>query len=85
MLRKSAIERAFELADSGRFAIPSAIRRAMISEGYTQSDVFTLEGRATWTQLRRRCLAAGKPVARSGSASAEDSSNPGRGAAASRT
>lgn len=85
MLRKSAIERAFELADSGRFAIPSAIRRAMISEGYTQSDVFTLEGRATWTQLRRRCLAAGKPGARSGSASAEDSSNPGRGAAASRT
>ncbi len=85
MLRKSAIERAFELADSGRFVIPSAIRKAMISEGYTQSDVFTLEGRATWTQLRRRCLAARERSARSGSACAEDSSNPGRGAAASRT
>lgn len=30
----------------------------MVAEGYTQSDVFTLEGRATWAQLRNRCLAA---------------------------
>lgn len=58
LLRTSAIERAFELADSGKFRIPSAVRTAMIAEGYTQSDVFTLEGRATWAQLRNRCLVA---------------------------
>lgn len=58
LLRTPAIERAFELADSGKFRIPSAVRTAMIAEGYTQSDVFTLEGRATWAQLRNRCLAA---------------------------
>lgn len=58
LLRTPAIVRAFELADSGEFRIPSAVRTAMVAEGYTQSDVFTLEGRATWAQLRNRCLAA---------------------------
>lgn len=56
--RTPTIERAFELADSGKFTIASAVREALIKEGYTQSDVFTLEGRATWAQLRDRCQAA---------------------------
>jgi len=49
------VQRAFELADSGRFRIPSEVRRALVREGYTQSDVFGLEGKATWSQLRDRC------------------------------
>lgn len=55
MLQKPVIQRAFELADSGRFRVPSEVRRALVSEGYTQSDVFGIEGRATWRQLRERC------------------------------
>lgn len=55
MLQTPVIQRAFELADSGRFRIPSEVRRALVSEGYTQSDVFGIEGRATWRQLRERC------------------------------
>lgn len=54
--RKPIIERAFELAASGKFRIPSQVRAALLKEGYTQSDVFTLEGRATAAQLRARCL-----------------------------
>jgi len=58
MLQTPVIQRAFELADSGRFRIPSEVRRALIGEGYTQSDVFGIEGRATWRQLRERCAQA---------------------------
>ncbi|MET4682681.1 hypothetical protein [Brevundimonas faecalis] len=54
--RKPIIERAFELAASGQFRIPSDVRKTLFKEGYTQSDVFTLEGRATWAQLRKLCL-----------------------------
>lgn len=60
MPRISVIERAFELAESGRFRIPSEVRRALLKEGYTQSDVFGLEGKATWQQLRERCGNAAK-------------------------
>ncbi len=56
--RKPIIERAFELADSGQFRIPSHVRKALLKEGYTQSDIFTLEGKATAAQLRARCLSA---------------------------
>ncbi|MET4685152.1 hypothetical protein [Brevundimonas faecalis] len=58
LLRKPIIERAFELASSGRFRIPSDVHKALLKEGYTQSDAFTLEGRATWAQLRERCATA---------------------------
>lgn len=53
--RKPILERAFELAASGQFRIPSQVRKALLKEGYTQSDVFTLEGKATAAQLRERC------------------------------
>lgn len=55
MTQTPVVQRAFELADSGRFRIPSEVRRALVREGYTQSDVFGLEGKATWRQLRDRC------------------------------
>jgi hypothetical protein len=58
MTQTSVIERALELADSGKFRIPSEVRRALLQEGYTQSDVFGIEGKATWAQLRRRCAGA---------------------------
>ncbi len=66
MRQTSVIERALELADSGNFRVPSEVRRALLREGYTQSDVFGLEGKATWSQLRDRC---GKAVGQ-GSATA---------------
>lgn len=58
MSQTPVVQRAFELADSGRCRIPSEVRRALLSEGYTQSDVFGLEGKATWAQLKRRCVSA---------------------------
>lgn len=61
--RKPILERAFELAASGQFRIPSHVRKALLKEGYTQSDVFTLEGKATAAQLRERCTGSfdGRP------------------------
>lgn len=56
LTRKPIIERAFELAASGRFRIPSQVRTALLKEGYTQSDVYTLEGKATAAQLKARCM-----------------------------
>nr|WP_312053448.1 hypothetical protein [Brevundimonas diminuta] len=63
MTQTSMIERALELADSGNFRVPSEVRRALLREGYTQSDVFGLEGKATWQQLRQRCGSAAKQKA----------------------
>lgn len=54
--RKPIINRAFELAASGEFKRPSHVRAALLKEGYTQSDTFALEGKATAAQLRARCL-----------------------------
>ncbi|MNI95087.1 hypothetical protein D3C73_1532970 [compost metagenome] len=54
---KPVTERAFELADSGRFRTPSQITRALIHEGYTRLDTSGLAGKATWRQLRSRCVA----------------------------
>lgn len=56
--RKPIIERAFELAESGKFRIPSQVRAALVKEGYTQSDTYTLEGKATAAQLKARCMGA---------------------------
>jgi len=53
--RTPVIERAFELARSGRFRIPSEVRKALISDRYTQAELFQLEGKATWRQLRTIC------------------------------
>jgi hypothetical protein len=53
--RTPVIERAFELARSGRFRIPSEVRKALISDRYTQAELFQLEGKATWGQLRTLC------------------------------
>lgn len=49
------IQRAFELAASGTFRNPSQVRHALVKEGYTQSDTFALEGKATRAQLLARC------------------------------
>lgn len=57
MSQTPVVQRAFGLG-SGRCRIPSEVRRALLSEGYTQSDVFGLEGKATWAQLRLRCVSA---------------------------
>lgn len=54
--KRPIIERAFELAASGKFKAPGQVRAALLKEGYTQSDVFTLEGKATAAQLRARCM-----------------------------
>ena len=53
---KPIMERAFELAASGKFRVPSEVCKALLEEGYTQSDVFTLGGKATTAQIRARCM-----------------------------
>jgi hypothetical protein len=53
--KKPVIERAFELAESGSFRIPSDVRKALVRERYTQSEIYGLEGKATWRQLREKC------------------------------
>lgn len=47
---KSTLERAFELAKSGRFASMSELRAAIKAEGYTAAQI---EGPALGRQLRR--------------------------------
>lgn len=54
MHKKPVIERAFELAESGSFRIPSDVRKALVRERYTQSEIYGLEGKATWRQLREK-------------------------------
>jgi hypothetical protein len=46
---KSALERAFELARSGRYPTVELIRRAISAEGYFQSQI---EGRELTRQLK---------------------------------
>lgn len=48
--------RALELAASGRFEHPREIHKVLLREGYTQSDIFLLQGRHTATQLSARCV-----------------------------
>jgi hypothetical protein len=45
----TAIERAFELARSGRFSNASEVKRAVAAEGYSASQI---EGPALMRQLR---------------------------------
>lgn len=54
-LRQSVLERAFELANSGRFRLPSEVRAVLAAEGYPTSEVFLLEKGATWSRLRTVC------------------------------
>lgn len=56
--RKPVIELAFEMAGSGEFRIPSQVRQALLKAGYTQSDTYILEGKATAAQLKARCMEA---------------------------
>ncbi len=72
MHRKPVIERALELAESGIFRIPSEVRKALIREGYTQSEIYGLEGKATWRQLRKKCAEHWCPPIDNPSLPAED-------------
>jgi hypothetical protein len=47
--RKTAIERAFELARTGKFANASEIKRAVSAEGYSAAQI---DGPALMRQLR---------------------------------
>ncbi len=52
---KTALERAFELARSGRYPTVDTIRRAISAEGYFQNQI---EGRELSRQLREIIAAA---------------------------
>ncbi len=54
MLETGIIERAFELARSGRFKKVDEIQRALKREGYGRAEGH-LSGRLIRTQLRRAC------------------------------
>lgn len=56
--RMTVLERAFELAKSGKFASVEEIRRALASEGFW---VDQLTGRTLRAQLRDIIRAAAKP------------------------
>mgnify|MGYP006983099412 CR=1 FL=1 len=58
---KTALERAFELARSGRYPTVELIRRAVSAEGYFQNQ---LEGRELSRQLRSIIAAATATTAR---------------------
>ncbi|MGO4410055.1 MULTISPECIES: hypothetical protein [unclassified Brevundimonas] len=60
--RRPVIEEAFELARSGRYRVPSEVRRALVEKRYTQAELFQLEGKATWAQLRTLCADARYPA-----------------------
>lgn len=55
---KTALERAFELARTGRYPTVELIRRAISAEGYFQSQI---EGRELSKQLRE-LIAASVPA-----------------------
>jgi len=55
---KTALERAFELARTGRYPTVELIRRAISAEGYFQSQI---EGRELSKQLRE-LIAASAPA-----------------------
>lgn len=57
---KSALERAFELARSGRYPTVELIRRAISAEGYLQSQI---EGRELTRQLKALITASTKAPA----------------------
>jgi flagellar biosynthesis/type III secretory pathway protein FliH len=52
---KTALERAFELARSGRYPTVQLIRRAISAEGYSQNQI---EGRELTRQLKALISAA---------------------------
>lgn len=59
--KRPVIEEAFQLARSGRYRLPSEVREAL-GERYTQAELFQLEGKATWAQLRTLCANARYPA-----------------------
>jgi len=62
MTRRPVIEEAFELARSGRYRVPSEVRKALVERRYTQAELFQLEGKATWGRLRTLCADACYPI-----------------------
>ena len=52
------VERAYQLARTGKFAIRSEIGRALEGEGYSQADLQHLQGFAITRDLNRLCRAA---------------------------
>ncbi len=65
MFETGIIERAFELARSGRFKKVDEIQRALKREGYGRADGH-LSGRLIRTQLRRACDEAAQRPANAG-------------------
>jgi hypothetical protein len=53
------IERAFELADSGKYSRVSEIRAVMTREGFSLRELSQLSGRHLARQLRAKIAAAG--------------------------
>ena len=54
--RPTLIERAYELAASGSYGTPSAVKRALSGEGYTTTDIQTqLHGSTITAALMKRC------------------------------
>ena len=56
--RPTTLERAFELARSGKFASTTDVRNRLKDEGF---DLRQLEGRSLINQLRTICAESGKP------------------------
>jgi len=54
-MRKSAMERAFELARSGRFKVSKDIDRTLKTEGYNNVEVALLSLGSVRKDLRRVC------------------------------
>ena len=61
MVTVHIVERAYQLAGTGRYKIRSDIARALGGEGYTQTDLQHLQGVAITRDLNRLCKAAQRP------------------------
>lgn len=57
-MRSPVIERAFELARSGKFATAKEIDHAIKREGYTHAEIATLGFRSLRKDLLRTCREA---------------------------
>lgn len=61
-MHKTAMERAFELARSGRFKVSKDIDRTLKSEGYNNVEVAFLTLPSVRRELLRTCRSAVKPL-----------------------
>lgn len=62
-MRSSVIERAFELARSGKFTTAKEIDHAIKREGYTHAEIATLGFRSLRRDLLKACREARSPQA----------------------